>query len=178
MNSYLDGQKDGFINTIPAPPHPELTYAVSPTSFDLSKSGTLTVAVTDPNLTNVLINSITLRLSASDGDSALFAAPSGADASGNPTTNIVSYSVGGGRTDFKIAGAKFAGTADGVLTARITSIGTGGTAIGEEGLTIQISGFVNGSAGTSDIKITEDAASRPDDIIAADVYTDVKVTKA
>lgn len=179
VDSNLDAQKDNFIRQVPSPPTPDFAHSVSSSSFALKSASTLTMTATDTISTNVRVNSLALRTFASDADNALFIALSGVDnTTGNPTTNVGSYLIGGGRSNFKIAGAKLARISDSTLTARVTSVEPEGHRSRFAGPRIQISGTANDVAGSSNIRLTASSARKPDNATAADVFTTLTVTKS
>ena len=177
VQKYLDDQKDVFISPLPPKPQPLLTYDVT-SKVPLSQQGILTINVTDPKNTGTLIKSLLVRFTAGADDASLFINPTGSDAKANPTTNIVTYAIGGGRTDFTIAGGKTAAVSDNSMMAKVYSSNADGFAIGPSGLSITITGSVNAQAGTAVVKVSEGAASRPDKVAATDVYQYFNISKA
>lgn len=176
VDTYLDNQKDTFINPLPPQPQPLLTYSVTP-NVPLNQQTDLSIKVTDPKSSNTLVKSLLVRFTTGSDANSLFVAPSGSD-NRNPTLNLVTYTIKGGGTNFTIAGAKTASVSDNSMMAKITSSNADGFAVGSEGLTITISGTVNAQAGVTKVKITENTSSRPDKITASDVYEYFDVNKA
>ena len=176
VNKYLDNQKDNFIQPLPPQPEAVLTYDVT-IKVLLNRQNTLTIKVTDPKITNSPVKSLLVRFTAGSDATSLFIKPTRSDSKGNPNTSLVTYAIGGGRNDFTVAGAKSAAVSDNSIMAKISSSNAGGSILGQDGLTITISGMVNAQAGTAKIKITEGTASRRDGITASDVNQYFEVSK-
>jgi hypothetical protein len=73
---------------------------------------------------------------------------------------------------------KFASTTDNSLMVKVSSTDPKGVLVGLNGLSLVIDGYVNGSAGTAEVKVVEGTASRADGVAASDVYKYFEVTKS
>jgi hypothetical protein len=84
---YLDHIRTTLFGFLPSPPSPQLSYTYEPVELLCGFHGSVSIAIRNTQLQEILVDSITIRFAAGSGDSNVFLAPSGDDGKGNPTNN-------------------------------------------------------------------------------------------
>lgn len=187
VKTYIEDNKASFLEKVPPPPAVALTYNLlkeqGGNTIEKGKYGTVVLSVNNTANVDIKFRSLSLRMPVGLDADELFVPPDGKDPTTgkSPINNLVFYELMGNPDGWSVQGAPVANNTDGTMMAKIISTDKkDGSTIPEGGLTLQITGTVNATAGTVTFRMLEGAVSRPgvEGIPAGDYYTSFVLTKA